>query len=235
MYFLIDNIPTDGGPVYAETNLQNWFVEPFNAISSLAYLVPAFYWWRKLKGRHFEFAFLSFCLPFLVLGGIGSTLYHAFRNSVLLLYMDVFPIAVVTLMVSIYLWIKVLPKSWFIVFILAPFLYSRYVIYGVVSSGLFLGKPVSAQTVINITYFITGTMIFLPSILLLIKYKFENWSVLVTSCLLFILGLTFRRIDDWDWGFLYMGTHFLWHISTAAGSWMLAEYLYRLRKREIMG
>lgn len=230
---LVSSLLNDGGPLYSETDTSYFIVEPFNALSSLAYLIPAVYWMRRLKGRYGEYSFFTSCLPFLVLGGIGSTLYHAFRNSPYLLYLDVLPIAVVTLMVSIYFWIKVLPKRWQIVFVLVPFFLIRYFVHTSLASGRYSGSEVSVQTIINISYFITGTMIFLPALLLMIRLKFRYATYVVLSCLLFMLGLFFREADTWDYSVFPMGTHWLWHISTAAGTWVLGFFLFKLRKQEL--
>ncbi|MBX9853456.1 MAG: hypothetical protein K2X86_17055 [Cytophagaceae bacterium] len=238
MIFLQDNfIIPDGGPVYAETDLSHMIAEPYNAISSLAYCISALYWFIKLKGKYRNYSFLTFCLPLLVLGGLGSTFYHAFRISPWLLFMDVFPIAVLTLMVSIYFWIKILPKWWYVFFILIPFAVSRYIIFHKLSSsagGVFL-LEMDRQTTINASYLMSGVMIFLPAMILLYKQRFTDAFHIVISCVLFILGLIFRETDTWEIQWLPIGTHWLWHISTATGSYFLGEYLYRLRDRELVG
>lgn len=233
MTLLFQPLP-DGGPLYAETNMHSFIAEPFNAISSLAYLIPAIFWMLRVKSSMKDFPFLVSCLPFLVAGGIGSTLYHAFRTSPYLLMMDVLPIAIVTLMVSIYFWIKVLNKWWQVFFILVPFMFSRFFIFRFISSGEIPELQVDRQTAINISYFISGVMIFLPAMILIFRKKFLHSFPLVASCLLFILGLTFRETDSWQIASMPMGTHWLWHVSTAAGCWFLGEYLYLLRRDEVM-
>ncbi|MEO1655950.1 MAG: hypothetical protein AAFU64_20580, partial [Bacteroidota bacterium] len=99
LYLLI--VLPDGGPIYAETNLQHMFVEPWNAISSLSFFIPVFYWAGTLIKKYRSYPFLSFCIPLMALGGLGSTLYHAFRNSYFLLLLDVMPILLLTLAVSL--------------------------------------------------------------------------------------------------------------------------------------
>jgi hemolysin III len=47
-----------------------------------------------------------------------------------------------------------------------------------------------------------------------------------------MLGLLFREMDTWA-PILPMGTHWLWHIWTAAGGYFLGEYLFRLRNSEM--
>ncbi len=68
---------TDGGPYYTETNPANFIVEPWNAISSLLYLLPAIYWATKIRKHIRENSFVAFCVPLLILGGLGSTFFHA--------------------------------------------------------------------------------------------------------------------------------------------------------------
>ncbi len=50
----IHGLLPDGGGYYAETNPQNFVLEPWNAVSSLAFLVPVIYYMVKLKGRYRE-------------------------------------------------------------------------------------------------------------------------------------------------------------------------------------
>ena len=82
-------LPTDGGPIYAETDLTAFISEPWNAISSLAIVLPAIYWAFKLKWNVKQFPFLYYLMPLLFLGGTGSLLFHEFRSSPFLLWMDV--------------------------------------------------------------------------------------------------------------------------------------------------
>ncbi len=212
----------DGGPVYAETNLQHLIAEPWNAISSLAFLVPVIYWSIRLKGRYKEYSFLTLCMPLLFAGGIGSTLFHAFRSSRYLLLMDVLPIATLTFLVSVYFWYKVLPKTWMVVVMVILTIALRFVF---LRSRIF---NLEGHMAVNVSYFITGFMIFLPALVLLIKSKFLGVWLLVGACLLFMISLAFRQLDTTQPTLLPMGTHWLWHVTGAAGSWLLGGYLYAI-------
>lgn len=209
--------PLDGGVVYAETDLNNFVAEPWNALSSLTFLIPAFYWFIKLKGEYRNYPFLVTCMPLLVLGGIGSTIYHAFRTSYFFLLMDVVPIALLTLIVGIYFWWKVIEKWSYVAIISIVFIALRFMAYNEIAFG--------RQQAINISYFITGIMIFVPAFLLLLKTNYHGLKTLIGATLLFILSLTFRQIDT-PFFFLPMGTHWLWHVSCAAGAYFLGQYLY---------
>lgn len=205
----------DGGVIYAETRLDRFIVEPWNAYSSLAFLIPVIYWALKLRGQYRENLFLTICMPLLALGGIGSTVYHAFRSSRWLLMMDVLPIAILTLAVSLYFWWRVLPHWGYVMLVIAASLLLRFTAFDMLQG----------QAAINMAYLVNGTTLFLPALLLLAKTRFRGWNDIVLATLFFILALVFRKIDDrFEW--MPMGTHWLWHICTSVGVFFLAEYLY---------
>jgi len=215
--------PQDGGPIYAETDLSAFIAEPWNAISSLAILFPAIYWAVQLRKEFGNFKFLYACIPFLFLGGLGSTLFHAFRASRWFLLMDVLPTAILTMMVSIYFWIKILAKWGYVLLIVLPITGLRIVIFQ------FIDPPAS----INISYFLTGIMIFFPMIILLRKTHMTGIWDIVLSVGFLALALVFRERDLQMVNWLYMGTHFLWHLSSGVGAFFLARYLFKLRKLEL--
>ncbi|HAS44508.1 MAG TPA: hypothetical protein DCS93_28780 [Microscillaceae bacterium] len=212
----------DGGPVYTETTLEHLnhlVVEPWNAYSSLFFLLPPLYWGFKLRGRYKDYPFITFCLPFMVLGGLGSTLFHAFRTSRWLLIMDFMPIVVITIGLTVYFWAKALGKwSYAIMALIIMFTISMPV-------WAFVQGPLR----INISYFIRGTFMFLPMVLILRKTQFANAKLLVASILLFIAALACRQFDYLDEiaAVMPMGIHWMWHIFTVIGAFTLAEYVYR--------
>jgi len=214
----------DGGPVYAETNIYSFIVEPWNSISSLAIVIPAIYWAAKLKFNYKDYPFLFYSIPLLILGGLGSTLYHAFRNSEWLLYMDVFPTAVLTLSVGIYFWNKILKNWWQTAFIIIPITIFRISLF----------ELIKGELAVNLSYFITGTLIFLPILIYLIKHNFRYSYSIIMSCALLSIALYFREIDLYSQGFIPIGTHFIWHILSGIGAYYLGEYLYLLKKEELI-
>jgi len=93
----------DHGPVYHETDLSNFVAEPWNALSSLIIALPAVYFLIKYRGQYKIHAFIIyFCAPLLIMNGLGSTLFHAFRAHVFFLIMDVLPVVILTLGISIF-------------------------------------------------------------------------------------------------------------------------------------
>lgn len=213
----------DGAGYYAETNPQYLIMEPFNAVSSLAFLIPVVYFLVKLRGRYKDFIFLTYCMPLLFLGGIGSTIFHAFRTSAFFLVLDVMPIALLTLSVSVYFWVKILKQKWLVFIMIPAFVIMRYFVF----------YHYHTFMAINFSYLITGTMIFLPGILFLKKTKYQFADKLIWAVILFLLALFFRRFDFEGMILLPMGTHWLWHISCAAGAFMLGDYLYNLKSENL--
>lgn len=216
-------IVQDGGPLYAETTSGGSIVEPWNAFSSLVFLIPAlvvFFW---IKGRFLKFRLLTAAALLLAFGGIGSTVYHAFRSSPLFLAMDVLPIQLLTLLVIIYFWSKVLKKAWQTLLVIGIFCLVKVLLFKVLPSS---------NASINLSYFLNGVMLFLPILLYLIRTSFEKSLWIFISIFLFALSLFFRRIDLYSTDILPMGTHWLWHVFSAAGSGFLGYYLFSVRKKE---
>lgn len=166
MHFFTEQIfeVPDGGPIYKETvDLSQYIVEPWNAYSSLTFLIPAFFFLWQLRGQYTRYAFLVYyCSPMLILGGLGSTFFHGFRSSSWLLWMDVLPIVFLTLGISIWMWLKVLHNKIYLVPILLIFGLFSYLSW----------KFLNGQDAISASYFIRGIMLFLPCFLFLQKTKF---------------------------------------------------------------
>jgi hypothetical protein len=220
--FLLTSIAfvPDHGPVYRETtDLSLFIVEPWNAWSSLTFLVPVLIFLWQLRGKHNEYAFIVwFCCPLLVLGGLGSTFFHAFRASTFLLLMDAIPIIILVIGISIWMWLKVLPKKIQLLWVLLVF-------FGLTFLSM---QFLSGQDRISAGYFFRGWMLLLPCYLFLRQTKFQNSGRLFTAIAFFCLALLFRFLDEKiEIAFMPWGTHWLWHVSTAFGAFFLGEYLIK--------
>ncbi len=218
----IQSLIHDHGPMYAETisSAGGWIIEPWNALSSLVIAAPAVYWAWKLRGQYRKFWFLALCMPFLFLNGLGSTLFHATRSSDLLLMMDVLPAAIVTMLVSIYFWVRALPKWWMVIPVM------------VVSGGLrplmfYLFEPPLS---INMGYLVGGLTFLIPLVIILSRTKFQGVGYIIGVIAAFTVALLCRQFDLDSMGILPMGTHFLWHVFTGIGGFMIGGYLYSLEK-----
>lgn len=213
--------PADGGPIYQETpiELTHWLVEPWNALSSLFIIMPGIYFLLKLRGQYMRHLFLTFCIPLLILGGTGSTLFHAFRNETIFLIMDVAPTALLFLLISGYLWYKVIGNVWIAIITIV-------VLFSIPFSFFFL-LPRGAMT-INLSYAVRGTIFLLPLVLILRRTNFQYALFIIGAVVFFGLALVFRSADKDLANIVPMGSHFLWHVCTGFGGLLVAEYIYRL-------
>lgn len=219
MKILLLQVMADGGPIYKETNLSRFIVEPWNAFSSLAYLLPVFYLLIKLRGSYLKNKFIIFfCAPLLFIGAIGSTLYHAFRAAAWLMYLDVLPIAILTFGISIYFFSRIINEWWWIVIIVIFSLILRHFAFALLSM----------QAAINVSYIITGAMIFIPALIYVVKSQFFAVKWLLMATILFAIALFFRYFDDFTNWFYGIGTHWLWHVCGAFGAFFLGIYLVKI-------
>lgn len=223
MLFLPQQI-TDGGPWYAETHItDNLIVEPWNAFSSLAIAAPAIYYLWKIRKAPLQYGFLLAAIPFLFMNGLGSTLFHGLRSSRMFLLMDFMPALFLTLMITVYFWAKVLPKWWMGFIAVTPVFLLRF---GVIDL-------IPGQGGINTSYMISGVAFLLPVFLILRKHQFKkSWNI-IAGALCFVLAIYFRQVDKEFTHIVAFGTHFLWHIFTGIGAFLLADYLYFLRTKEL--
>lgn len=214
----------DGGPIYTETDITATIVEPYNTLSAVLFLIMSVYWYGRLKGSFMKFPFLTSSLILLTIGGVGGVIYHAFRYSSFFLFMDWLPIMILCVMTAMYFMFKVF-NSWkyAILYFLLVLIIDR-VAWEIINEH-------NGNLRANVNYTILGLGVLIPTFLMLRKTDFRNWYFVLFAFLSFVIALFFRISDQW--GFLHMGTHFLWHTFGAlAGNFMLI-YIHRHNLREI--
>jgi hemolysin III len=219
--------PRDGGPLYRETHTylqtnSHWIiVEPWNAASSLLFVMGAIWLWIYIKKKKISFPLLQYgFIPLLLIGGIGSTLYHAFRASWWLMSLDVFPMFLLTLLIGFYFWNLVTKKiGWTIVILLCSILLRTSVFY--------LNLPM--QKAINTSYFIMGMAMFFPVAWIWVKTKFSFSRYLLGASFSIALSFFFRWFDD-VFTALPMGVHWLWHLFSVVGAMFAGLYLIHIHE-----
>jgi len=226
LFILLQIQLADGAGLYAETQINAWLKEPWNAFSSLAFWLPVLYWGYKLRGKYREHVFLTACMPLLFAGGLGSALFHAFRSSYFLLLLDVVPILLLFVALTMYFWQKILPIWWQLGLLT--------VLY--IGSSFWLIRQFDAPTSINLSYFLRGVALFLPAFLLLKRIRYQGAWLLLIAMGWFVMALVFRTVDKETWllQYFYMGGHWLWHVSAGIGAFYLAAFLYKLPEWEQM-
>lgn len=217
-------IPPDGGSLYTETNLQNVFPEPLNALTSCFFLAIAIYWTLKLRGSFSTQPFLSYCLALLYIGGIGGTTYHAFRQWQPFIMMDWLPIMLLCVSAGVYFLAQLIKWYYAILLVVA------YVIFQFLLRDMLMQN--NLQLFININYAMMATLVLLPVLAYLIYTKWKNGKWVGFALIAFVTALTFRIADKWAW--LDSGTHFLWHTFGAVACFCMFNYIYLTgRKKEI--
>lgn len=215
--------------MYHEFIADAFVKEPWNAYSSLFFIVPVIFWIIRLKGEYRQNWVILLTLPFLFMNGLGSTLYHAFRNSNLFLLMDFMPAIALCIIVATYFWTKILGK-WYWGFLI---IISAYGLAGVIMN---LVVPILGRSVGNLGYLTIGIAFLLPAVIGLIKNHYYKWKLLFTGILLLSAALVFRSIDyptpNPFPNLLPQGTHFLWHIFSALSVFSLGYYIYFLNQLE---
>ncbi|HUS48177.1 MAG TPA: hypothetical protein VM098_08655 [Phycisphaerae bacterium] len=219
----------DHGPTYLETRkyvaegAARLIVEPWNTASCLLFLALAVFWLIRLRGQYRRHVFLAACLPLVAIGGVGGTVYHAFRAGHIWLMMDWMTILGLCLAVSGYLWSR-LPRRWW---------YGLPVILAVVAIGGLGFRLVGGHRHgmgIAMIYSLMGLMIAVPAVAVLWKTHRRHGVYPLLALIFFAIALTMRTTDLWWPAAFPMGTHWLWHLFGAGAGQMVAEYVYRLSK-----
>jgi hypothetical protein len=214
----------DRGPPYVETDFSRAIVEPCNAITAFFFVLIVIYWVWKLWGHFREHPFVCLCMPILLAGGIGGTLYHALRRYPVFFFLDVVPIGLLVVMGSIYLWIRLRPRLWHVL-VLAV---------GVLVFPLLFVLHVETHVAIVIHYAMLALMVLIPVTIVLIRTRYRHVNLIKLTLVCFGFALLFRFIDPLSAKVLPgIGTHWLWHTLGALTTTILAEYFYRLETEPI--
>ncbi len=91
----------------------------------------------------------------------------------------------------------------------------------------------SGAFAMNLSYTISGIAFLLPIVLILRKYQYKKALNIIIAVACFGLAIYFRKaVHEYTHVFSF-GTHFLWHIFTGIGAYLLADYLYFMRTKEL--
>lgn len=219
----------DRGPIYVETHLDRLIAEPWNAATAVLFLVLAAYWLIRLRGRYRRHAFLTACMFILIVGGVGGTVYHAFRSHMVWLFMDWLPILLLAVAVAVWLWLRALRPWWLVFIVVPPFI--------VLPPMGFRALP--HHMAINCGYSAQALLLLAPAVIVLVRTRGAHWPWPAGALVCFVLALLARAADSAAGSFLPMGSHWLWHVFGAATGHCMSMYIYRLtgarvgREREV--
>ncbi|WP_415327924.1 hypothetical protein [Chryseobacterium sp. MMS23-Vi53] len=211
----INQLPPDGGMLYKETDMTQFFPEPLNAITAVLFLALAIFWTIKIKGNFKEYPFITYCLVLLYIGAIGGTIYHSFRQWPVFIMMDWLPIMLLCLSAGFYFIAK--STRWYLavvmvfVYLLLMFALRNWILID--NTSLF----------INVNYAIMASFVLFSVLRYLIYTQWKAGKWVGFALLSFVFALTFRIADKWEW--LGFGTHFLWHTFGAVATFCMFNYI----------
>ncbi|MEW7289419.1 ceramidase domain-containing protein [Aquimarina sp. 2304DJ70-9] len=215
----VAQLPNDTGPIYRETLMSRLPVEPFNTFSNLIFLIIIIYFSVKVYKNFRRHAFLGFCLPVLAIGFVGGTLFHGTRSHQIWLFMDWVPIMILCMAAVFYFIFKLFHTWW-------KRLLALVLIFAVSFTIRLL--PMPSMIRISLGYVITAITVLSPIVLYLIKTNGKHKELIISAVLSFVLAVSFRSLDKvLETDFLYMGTHWLWHLFGGISVFYLMLYLYR--------
>ncbi len=222
------NSPNDSGPIYKETILGRIPVEPFNTTSNLVFLFVIIYFSIRVYRNPKQHLFLAYSLPILTVGFVGGTLFHGTRSHQIWLFMDWVPIMILC-MSAVFYFIFKLYKVWWKRLLAFILIFS-------VSFGVRM-LPIPAGIKISLGYVITALTVLLPIVLYLIKTKSSHKEMIILAFMFFAIAVSFRSADMFlETDFLYMGTHWLWHLFGGISVFYLMLYIYQdnLKKNKVL-
>ncbi|MFH2142763.1 MAG: hypothetical protein ABIJ97_10090 [Bacteroidota bacterium] len=206
----------DGGPVYAETDFDRFIVEPWSTITAFLFVGISTYWFLRLRNSYSQHKFLVYVLILLSIGGIGGIIYHAFRISRVFILMDWMPIMIIAFSMTIYFFIRATGKWW-------PALVLFGVVFGL--NGLNF-KFIPHNMSISISYSMMGIAAIVPIVLMLRKSKLYKAKFFFIAIVFLVLAVLSRILDKYV--SFPMGTHFLWHVFGAIGTFLIINYVYHI-------
>jgi hypothetical protein len=219
----------DGGPRYIETPPDPtapdapFVAEPWNTVTASFFIWIALAWLWRLRGRYRDYPFMIACMPILLAGGIGGTLFHGTRTARLYFLLDVIPISLLGLAGAVYMAFRYFGRArmWMLVLL---------VIFYAVMNRLFFSMlgPMNRQLSINLSYASLAAIVLTPIALVLWRSRFRHGGWVVTGVISFALAWFFRLVDQYSGAYLPMGSHWLWHTFGAISTGAMVQYFYKV-------
>lgn len=196
---------------YCERTGPEYWSEPINALTNLAFLLAALVMARRLRGPGMATGRVLAGVLFVI--GLGSWLFHTHANGLTGL-MDVLPILTFIL---IYVFAATRDylgaRPW-----VAALVTAGFIPYAAVTVPLFAQVPGLGSSA---SYAPVPVLILAYAVLLRNRLPRVARGLAIGAGLL-TLSLTFRTLDQASCAVLPIGTHFMWHILNATMlAWMI--------------
>lgn len=230
-----DRMP-DGGPRYKETPPDPTAVpiaEPFNAVTASFFILIVLVWAWRLWGRFARYPFLTACMPILLAGGIGGTLYHAFRTQRAWFLMDVIPISLLGIAGAVYLTVRLgrALGAWKVLGVAVGLIGAYVFVNGVLFHMILRADNPNLR--VNLSYASLALVLIVPLVVVLARTRFRHFGWVATALASFAVAWFCRLVDGGTYDPLRMGTHWLWHTFGAITTQAITEYFYLLELERV--
>lgn len=189
--------------------MDGFFAEPLNLVTNAAFLIAAWYAWRKFRSesslsapRDWDILVLIALVFFI---GLGSAAWHAVPIRATLIA-DVLPI---TLFIHFYLLMfcrRVLTTGW---------ITSAAIVVAYIAAGIVLARLTPPGALNSSMGYVPGlAMMAIMAAILFAKEHPVRWGLLAATAL-FAASLSFRTGDRAVCDVFPIGTHFIWHTLNA--------------------
>ena len=209
-------MPSDGGPIYCETDMGRAFVEPWSTVSEAGFLIVIIYWALRLRGRYRDHPFLAFALPVCFVGVVGGILYHGLRAHRIFFLMDIWPMLVLFVATVWYLFFRVSGRIWAATAYTVGFYFASEAIFRLVDDRI---------TAIAISYAFAGLAMALPVLIEIQRNRGRGLGLVSLAGCAVAIGTVAHALDDDLCDVLPMGTLWIWHLLAAFAVHCLIRYL----------
>jgi len=212
----------DFGPIYAETVPGRFPVEPWNTYSNLIFLILVIYFSRHTKLDFRRYPLTSVCLPLLLVGFIGGTVFHATRSSHIWLTLDYMPIFIICLLAEYYFWRRAG---------LNPVQIATVIFISILALRLLWASQIFPSIFkMALSYSILAFSLVLPCLLCSRQKEWLGFRKLCAAVLCFTVAISFRSLDKTLLEYFPMGTHFLWHIFGGLSTFFMLSFAMNLER-----
>lgn len=192
--------------IYCERVSSDFFAEPINFLSNIAFIIAFYILLRRLKDLSFSDnshkRYTTILTYLILLIGLGSFLFHAFGK----LWSAIADTLPIMMFILIYLYIAVrfyLKQNNFVAA-------AALIIF--LSLNVFLGYA----GIEEISSYLTALFAMLIiSALSLMRKEIAISRGLFNASLIFMISITFRQLDAFTCHYIPFGTHLIWHILNA--------------------
>lgn len=203
---------------YCERLDPGYWAEPINAVTNAAFLIAAWFMWRRSAGVPLARALVVILFAI----GVGSFLFHT-HAQVWAAIADVLPIL---MFILVYIF-AINRDAWGFGAVGALALTGLFIPYAAVTVPIFQLLPIGGTA----GYAPVPTLILIYAVLLRRREPVLARGLAIGAGIL-LLSMTMRTIDEPLCDLIPMGTHYWWHILNAIMlGWMIEVYVRHIKRR----